>query len=210
MATCLVFGAAPIPLAAQFTSADVAGVSGCSPTFSNATPAVVTCGTVVPGNTAGFASASYGLLGASASAGSATANVISIAQFGDRTTIFGPPVAGIFFGVTATIDGTITGLVPRSGTQASGRLNASLLDTSCVAQITQNGTFQTSSICLVPLIPNSTNTIGFSYTLTVQAKFGTGVVADFSQTARITAVGLYDVNYAGGRGHQAARLSEPV
>ena len=193
IATCLVFGADPTPLAAQSTFADVAGVTGCSPNTSNATPAVVTCGTVGLGSTGGFADAQYGVVGASASSGSATANVISIAQFGDQTTFFAPPAA-LTLGITVALDGTITGV--GNGAQGGGKFSMSSLDTTCAVQMTQNtpGEAFASKTCFFSVMPNSVNTLGFLGTLEAFAKFGTGVVADFSQTAKITAVGFYDAN----------------
>jgi len=179
-------------MAKSFTFADVAGVPGCLPNSSNATPEVVTCGIVGPGTKGGFASASYGALGASASSGSASAIVDSIAQFGDHALYFAPPVSGLSLGITVALDGTITGV--GGGAQGLGKVSGMLNDQTCVLQTTVNGPFSSSSTCFIPVVPNSTNDIGWSYTLEARAKFGSGVVADFSQTAKITAVGLYDAN----------------
>jgi hypothetical protein len=182
-------------VANSFTFADVVGAPGCSsPNPSNATPAVVTCGIVGPGASAGFASAGYGTLGASASSGSTSAIVDSIAQFGDHTLYFAGPASGLFLGITVALDGTITGLTPGSGAQALGKVSGAVNDQTCVLQTTVNGAFSASSTCFIPVMPNSTNDVGWSYTLEARAKFGSGVVADFSQTAKITGVGLYDAN----------------
>jgi hypothetical protein len=120
--------------------------------------------------------------------------VDSIAQFGDHTLYAVGPVSGLFLGITVALDGTITGLSPGSGAQAFGKVSGTLNDQTCVLQTTVNGAFSASSTCFIPVIPNSTNDVGWSYTLEARAKFGSGVVADFSQTAKITAVGLYDAN----------------
>lgn len=196
MAICLPFGAAPSARAqGPFTYADVGGVKGCSPSTSRAMPAVVTCGTVGVGSTGGFAEADYGVLRASASSGSASGNVISIAQFGDSFVLVAPPV-GAKVGITFSLDGTISGV--GSGATANATLSGSSADNGCVvAQTGKNGPFSAVNTCYVT--PNTGQSgggggFGVFFSLEVQAKFGSGVVADFSSTAKITAVGFYDAN----------------
>ena len=194
MATCLVFGAAPTPLAAQSTSADVAGVRGCSPSFSSATPAVVTCGTPGLGTTAGTASANANLLGASASS-SLSGNVIANAQFTDTVTYTAPGTGNGFVGFEEILNGTITGT--GNGGQASALFTASYNDfISCSVQLSIEGSNGTDCIAYFPIVFGVTNNIGISGSLTVQGKNGgaAGVLADFSHTAMIGSVGLYDAN----------------
>lgn len=176
-------------------SADVAGVAGCSPTFSSATPAVVTCGTVALGATAGFASGNANLLGASASS-IGFGNVIANAQFTDTVTYTASGSGNGFVGFEEVLQGTITG-AGINGSQASGLFTASYNDAvSCTVSLSINGSNGTDCIAFFPIVFGVTNQIAINGSLTVQAKNGGagGVLADFSHTAEISSVGLYDAN----------------
>lgn len=192
--TCLAAVAASSPVAAQGTSADVAGVKNCSPTFSSATPALVTCGTPGLGVTAGTASANPNLLGAAASS-IGTGNVIANSQFTDTVTYTASGSGTGFVGFEEILNGTITGI--GNGADGSGLFTVSYNDfTSCTVTLSLEGTNGTDCIAYFPITFGVTNNITISGSLTVQAKNGGagGVVADFSHTARIGNVGLYDAN----------------
>jgi hypothetical protein len=176
----------------QLYFADVIGVTGCSPDISTATPAVVSCGIVGVGR-AGFASANFNALRASASSGSTSANVTSVAQFTDAAT-FSPAGTGTgFLGFTANLDGTITGA--GNGATAFGKFSVSFNDSiGCIVQTNKNGPFSSSCIYYLPVTFGVANNIAISGSLEVNAKFGSGTVADFSHTGMISAVDLFDVN----------------
>jgi hypothetical protein len=190
VATWLVLGAPTTAVADSF--ADVIGVPGCVPNISHATPAVVFCGIVGLGR-AGFASASANALGASASSGSTSAIVDSIAQFTDLVT-FSPTGTGTgFLGFRENLVGTITGA--GGGAQALGQFSVSYNDTiGCIVQTTQNGPFNSACIAFVPVTFGKSNPVTLFGSLEARAKFGTFTVTDFSHTAMISAVDLYNAN----------------
>ena len=174
------------------TSADVSGVPGCSPTFSTATPAVVSCGTVGAGR-AGFASANANALGAAASSGSTSAEVTSDAQFTDSVT-FTPAGSGNgFLGFTESLSGTISGA--GGGATAFGSFSVSYNDAiGCIVHTNQNGVFNSTCTALIPVTLGVSNTITLSGDLQANAKFGSTTVADFSHTGKISAVDLFDAS----------------
>jgi hypothetical protein len=190
MATGLVLGAPTTAMADNF--ADVVGVPGCTPNTSTATPAIVTCGIVGVGR-AGFASANSNALGASASSGSTIAIVDSIAQFTDQVTFSQSGTGTGFLGFRESLDGTITGA--GGGAQAFGKFSVSYNDTTgCIVQTSQNGPFDSSCFAFVPVTFGVSQQITLFGSLEASAKFGAFTVADFSHTAEISAVDLYDAN----------------
>jgi hypothetical protein len=193
VATWLVLGARTGAMADTF--ADVIGVPGCLPDISTSTPAVVSCGTVGAGSRGGFASANLNLLGASASSGSNIAEVTSLAQFTDTVT-FTPTITGIgFLGFRENLSGTIAGT--GGGATAFGQFTASYNDTT-ICNLQTNQTVSIAS-CFA-FTPALAFTAGVSQqgtlmgTLQANAKFGAFTVADFSHTADISAVDLFDAN----------------
>jgi hypothetical protein len=194
MATGLALGA-PTSAAATSTFADVVGVTGCSPNTSNATPAVVSCGTVGLGTKGGFASANFNALGASASSGSTSAIVDAVAQFTDLVTFSLTGTGTGFLGFREDLAGTITGV--GSGAQAFGKFTVSYNDAilpGCVVQTSQNGSFTSGCVAFVPVVFGVSQQVKIFGSLEVNAKFGANTEADFSHTAMISAVDLYDAN----------------
>lgn len=211
MVACLAFGAAR-PALANGTSADVAGIKNCMPSFSSATPAVVSCAGAAG---SGFASANFNLLGARASSAGSTADVISIAEFTDQVMFSTPGSGPGFLGFTQGLNGTITGV--GGGAEANVLFTVNYNDLAgCRLQFSQNAAIGRNCISMIPITFGVVNTFTIDASLTTQAKFGSAE-SNFSQTAEITNVGLFDANgnfienvsLTGGSGTTYGAVPEP-